>query len=112
MRPMTQIERWQRAWAVLIPHIPVPSEIDAAIWQKFPQVEVDRAINRCRLRFALDKITKDFEPAHAYRWVTFVANEAAKTERKRVLKKLQFGTDATTSVTETEEADDNVGNRA
>jgi hypothetical protein len=110
MRPMTPIQRWQTAWAVLLPHIPVPSEVDAAVWQKFPKVEVDRAINRCRLRYALSMIHDGFKPSDAYNWVTFVANEAAKKERTRVLKKLQFGMTETTSVTD--EAADNIGNRA
>jgi hypothetical protein len=111
MRPVTPIERWQKVWAVLLPHIPVPSDAEAAVWQKFPQVEVDRAINRCRLRYALSMIHDGFKPSDAYNWVTFVANEAAKTERKRVLKKLQFGVTATDPVTSSE-PDDNIGNRA
>jgi hypothetical protein len=110
MRKMTPIQRWQKAWEVLIPHIPVPSDADAAVWQKFPQVDVDRAISRCRFRYALSMIRDGFEPVQAYNWVTFVANEAAKTERKRVLSKLHFGSNGTDTVTADEvEAD---GNRA
>jgi hypothetical protein len=52
-----------------------------------------------------------FKPSDAYNWVTFVANEAAKTERKRVWKKLQFCA-GTTAVTDTDELADNIGNRA
>jgi hypothetical protein len=112
MKTLTPINRWRTAWAILMPHIPVPSETDAARWQRFPQVFVDRAILKCRHRYALNMITKDFEPAHAYRWVTLMASEDTKAERSRLMKKLQFGRDATTSVTETEEPDDNIGNRA
>jgi hypothetical protein len=109
--PMTSIERWRTAWGILMPHIAVPSETDAARWLRFPQVIVDRAILRCRHRYALNVITKDFEPAHAYRWVTLIASEDTKAERNRLMKKLQFGEPVTAPVTDTSEPDDNIGNR-
>jgi hypothetical protein len=106
--PMTQIQRWQKAWAVILPHIPVPSAA-AAPWQQLPQVEVDRAILRCSRRYAPAMITVGFYPAQAYRYVTFVANEAVKAARATLLAKLQF---ATPSGTDDAGVGGNIGNRA
>jgi hypothetical protein len=110
MKPLSPSERWVKAWAVLMPHITAPGENEMDPWMRFPEVHVDRAILRCSRRYARNMIPVGFEPVHAYKYVWFIANEAAKTERKRVLSKLHFGFNATDTVTADEvEAD---GNRA
>jgi hypothetical protein len=110
--PMTQIQRWQQAWAALLPHVPVPTAADAAPWEQLPQFEVDRAMLRCSRRYAASMISDGFKPMDAYRYVTFVATEAVKAARAKLLKQLQFGTSATTPVSDGAEGDDNIGNRA
>lgn len=73
MNLLQRIDHYQKVWGLILPHLPPPSEQDAARWGGYPVDAVESALLRAARRFAIDRIPTDFDPSSAYRYVSAIA---------------------------------------
>jgi hypothetical protein len=77
---LERISNYQSVWTVALPHLPPPSAESAARWGAFPLEVVEAAILRAGRRFAKSRITEDFDPTSACRYVTGTARAMMQRE--------------------------------
>lgn len=73
MNLLQRIDHYQKVWGVILPHLPQPSEQDAARWGVYPVEAVEGALLRAARRFAIDRIPTDFDVSSVCRYVTAIS---------------------------------------
>lgn len=82
MTKLEQVNQLTRLWRVALPHIAEPSPQDAIRWCLYPMETVESAILQAGKRFTVTKLTADFVPTQAYKYVTATAR--SMTQRAAV----------------------------
>jgi hypothetical protein len=86
---MTLIERIDSllaVWRIAVPHIPAPAPESAMHWLNYPNAIVEAAIMRTARKFSREKLSADFTPTAAYRYVTSTARVMNQRAKERLNK--------------------------
>jgi hypothetical protein len=73
---MTLVERISSltlAWRTVLPYLPEPQPTDVARWCVYADEIAEAAIIRTSKKFTASKLSADFDPSLAYRYVTATA---------------------------------------
>lgn len=81
MTILERIETYRKVWRIVLPHLAEPSPEDVARWAVYPIDAVEAAILRTGRRFARSKISIQFDPQQAYRYVTATARNNYRTKQ-------------------------------
>lgn len=73
MTTLENVKHFIRLWKVALPHVAAPSPEDAIRWAMYPVDTVESAILQTARRFSAAKLTPDFTPIRAYKYVTATA---------------------------------------